>query len=194
MTSKFSRFLHLERSREERPRTDEPSRLQNGNRFEAVKGPGARPQEAAVPEAHLERFKRQGEQPLALAEEQPLGAEHFPRCVRCQSENGRFLEKCLVCGADLNTPEQREYNERLRQSRQHEALQEREALEALARHRTEEHRRESEERYAVLLARLREQERMDDLWPTLRRHGFAGLELLKRLVRFLSTWLRGLKR
>jgi hypothetical protein len=138
MTSKFSRFLHLERSRGERPKPEEPSPLQSGGRFEALAQRGEAPQGAEVPEAHLERFR--GEAPLALADA-PKEAEHFPRCARCESENGRYVHACGVCGADLNTPQQREYNERLRQTRQ---AQEREQEQAAAEWRLQAEAREQE--------------------------------------------------
>jgi hypothetical protein len=124
MSSKFSRFLHLERSRGERSKPEEPSRLQTGHRFEGLAERGAAPSSAAVPETHLERFR--GEVPLALADA-PSGEERFPRCARCESDNSRFAQACGACGADLNTPQQREYNERFWQSRR---AQERELAQA----------------------------------------------------------------
>jgi hypothetical protein len=66
MSSRFSRFLHLERSRGKRPGSDEQVRLRDGGRFESVAGPGEAPPTVAVPEAHVERFKRHEETPLAL--------------------------------------------------------------------------------------------------------------------------------
>ena len=65
MSSKFSRFLHLERSRGERPKAEEPSQLESGQRFADLAEKGEAPQSAVVPETHLERFR--GEAPLALA-------------------------------------------------------------------------------------------------------------------------------
>jgi hypothetical protein len=153
MSSKFSRFLHLERSRGERPKAEEPSRLQSGQRFEALVEKGEAPQSAVVPETHLERFR--GEAPLALADA-PREAERFPRCARCESENGRFAKECTVCGADLTTPQQREYNERLWQTRQ---TQEREYTQALEQSRQQAEARRQEE--LADRARLTEQLRSD---------------------------------
>jgi hypothetical protein len=153
MSSKFSRFLHLERSRGERPKDEEPSRLQSGQRFEALAEKGEAPQSAVVPETHLERFR--GEAPLALADA-PREKERFPRCGRCESENGRFAKECTVCGADLNTPQQREYNERLWQTRQ---AQEREMAQVLEQSRRQVEARQQEE--LADRARLKEQLRSD---------------------------------
>src|SRR5687768_3693348 len=107
---KFSRFLHLERARGEKTPPEGQVRLQDGGRFESVVGPGGEaPSSVAVPEAHVERFKRHGETPLALNNE-PAEVQHFPRCVRCETENGRFAANCTTCGADLQAPEQLAYN------------------------------------------------------------------------------------
>jgi hypothetical protein len=115
MTSKLSRFLHLERARTDRTEEETASPVQSGGRFEAPDEQRKAPHEAAVPEAHLERFKAQA--PLALADVPEGDRRRFPRCLRCESENGRFAQACAVCGADLHTPEQREFNERLWQER-----------------------------------------------------------------------------
>jgi hypothetical protein len=177
MTSKFSRFLHLERSRGERSAPEETSQLQNGNRFEAVAGPQQAPQATSVPEAHLERFK--GQAPLGLVD--PLQkTEHFPRCGSCEADNGAFAKECGQCGADLTTPQQREYNERLQQSRQQEAAQAREAAMAFEQERQ---RREAEqqadaERYVRLLKETRTQEQAGARWQAMAQHGSIGLWLL----------------
>jgi hypothetical protein len=158
MSNKFSRFLNLERARGDRPKIEEPSRLQTGGRFEALAQRGEALHEAAVPETHLERFR--GEAPLTL-EEEPAGELRFPRCGSCQSENGRFAKECTVCGADLTTPQQREYNERLWQSRQ---AQDRElaaaagAAQLQTQEQMEAERREDQLRYVRKLQELRQQE------------------------------------
>jgi hypothetical protein len=151
MTSKFSRFLHLERSRGERPKPEEPTRLQSGGRFEALAQRGEAPQGAEVPEAHLERFR--GQAPLAL-EPASQEAEHFPRCGSCESENGRFAQACEMCGADLTTPQQREYNERLRQARQAQEL-EREQARAESRRQQEAQQKEEYAARVELMEKLR---------------------------------------
>jgi len=105
-SNKFSRFQHIERARGEKPSPDGQVKLQNGGRFESVAGPGeTAPASVAVPEAHVERFKLHGQTPLALDHE-PAQAQFFPRCVRCETTNGRFAQACTTCGADLQSPEQ----------------------------------------------------------------------------------------
>jgi hypothetical protein len=43
--------------------------------------------------------------------------EHaFNRCVRCQTDNGRFVECCERCGASLTTPEQHAFHAQLAQA------------------------------------------------------------------------------
>lgn len=177
MTSKFSRFLHLERSRGERTAPAEPAQLQNGNRFEAVAGPQEAPQSTSVPETHLERFR--GEAPLGLVDPvQPV--EHFPRCGSCLAENGAFAKECGQCGADLTTPQQREYNERLRQSRQQQEAQHREAAAAFEqeRKRLEAEREADAERYVQLMKKTLQQEQAGARWQAMAQHGSIGLYLL----------------
>jgi hypothetical protein len=177
MSSKFSRFLHLERSRGERTAPTEPTQLQNGNRFEGVAGPREAPQSASVPEAHLERFK--GEAPLGLVD--PVQkAEYFPRCGSCLAENGAFAKECGQCGADLTTPQQRAYNEQLRQSRQQEEARVREEIAALEqeRKRLEAERQQDAERYAQLLKQTLKQEQAGARWQAMAQHGSIGLWLL----------------
>lgn len=139
MTSKLSRFLHLERPRTGRPESEASSAVQSGGRFETPQE-RAEHQEAAVPEAHLERFR--GHAPLALADVPEDDARRFPRCMRCESENGRFATACGVCGADLGTPEQLEFNERLWQERR-KGLSRTHADEAEALRQLEARRREA---------------------------------------------------
>lgn len=187
MSSKFSRFLHLERSRGERTAPTEPTQLQNGNRFEGVGGPREAPQSASVPDAHLERFR--GEAPLGLVD--PVEkAEHFPRCGSCQAENGAFARECGQCGADLTTPQQRAYNEQLRQSRQQAETQAREAAAAFEQERL---RQEAEKqadaaRFVQLLKQTREQEQSDTWWKRVHRHGSVGMWLLSFIPHPALRW------
>jgi hypothetical protein len=152
MSSRFSRFLHLERSRGERPKPEEPSRLQSSGRFEEMAQRAEGLDSTVVPEAHVERFKRHGETPLVLAEK-PAEGQLFPRCARCGSDNGRYAQQCTGCGADLTTPEQRAYTEQHWQERQ---ARESEAQRALAedRQRREALRKEEEARRVETIARL----------------------------------------
>jgi len=187
MTSRFSRFLHLERSRAERPASEEPSQLQNGNRFSAVAGPQGAPQATSVPEAHLERFR--GEAPLALADPAQK-AEHFPRCGSCEADNSAFAKECSQCGADLTTPQQRAYNERLQQTRQQEAAQAREAALAFEeqRKRDEAEKQQDSERFVRLLKEAREQEQSGGWWRTIGQHRSIGMWLLSLLPHPLLRW------
>jgi hypothetical protein len=123
MSTHKSRFLHLERSRGEKPGPDGQVRLQDGGRFESVAGPGTEaPASVSVPEAHVERFKLHGQTPLALDADESARGQQFPRCVRCEAENGRFARECTTCGADLQSPEQLAYDaERARAREQAEA-------------------------------------------------------------------------
>lgn len=187
MTSRFSRFLHLERSRTERPASEEPSQLQNGNRFSSVAGPQAAPQATSVPETHLERFR--GEAPLSLADPAQK-AEHFPRCGSCEADNSAFAKECGQCGADLTTPQQRAYNERLQQTRQQEAAQAREAALAFEeqRKRDEAEKQQDSEQFVRLLKEAREQEQSRGWWKTIGQHGSIGMWLLSLLPHPLLRW------
>jgi len=111
MTSRFSRFMHLERSRGDKTDGEGQVELHDGGRFESVEGPRQQTSpEQGVPEAHLERFKLHGQTPLVL-DAMPEEEQRFPRCIRCQTSNSRFTRDCVTCGADLQTPEQRAEDE-----------------------------------------------------------------------------------
>ncbi|HYO64485.1 MAG TPA: hypothetical protein VEU33_00275 [Archangium sp.] len=130
-SNKFSRFLHLERSRGEKPGPEGQVRLQDGGRFESVTGPGTEaPASVSVPEAHVERFKLQGQTPLALDAE-PTQGQSFPRCVRCEAENGRFVRECTRCGADLQSPEQLAYDAERARAREQAEAETREQMQVL---------------------------------------------------------------
>lgn len=186
MTNKFSRFLNLERARGDRPKPEEQPQLQSGNRFETLEQRGEGPQEAAVPETHLERFR--GEAPLALAEDQTEDEQRFPRCGSCESENGRFAKECVVCGADLTTPQQRAYNEQLWQTRQQDLAREREATAALSQQRHAAEREVDQARYALLMAKLKEQERTSDLGSAFEGGSSLGLKLLALIPNAKLRW------
>lgn len=190
MSSKLSRFLHLEKDRGERAKRELPPQLQDGGRrFEDIAERGALPQ-GEVPEAHLERFKAQ---PPVVLEQRPDSSEDngpdFPRCVVCASDNGRFAKHCQQCGADLGTPEQLAYREQLgREHREQRAKQlgvEREG----ALQRLEQERREDSERYAFLLGKLREEEQKHGAWRLFARHSTVGTGLLALLPSTLARCL-----
>ncbi len=183
MTSKFSRFMNIERSRGERPNSESTSGLQASNRFEAVKGPGEAAQApVAVPEAHLNRFR--GEAPLALAEEEAPGVD-FPRCFQCEAENGRFSQYCTHCGADLHSAEQRAYNAKLQQDRQAAEAQHQAEVEALsqARQQAELERQQDADRYhQTLRQQLREGQPQGSMLRLFEGHGSIGMGLLHFLI------------
>jgi hypothetical protein len=159
-SKKFSRFLHLERSRGEKTPPGGQVRLQDGNRFESVAGPGEAPPQVAVPEAHVERFKLHGQAPLAL-DDVPPAEQGFPRCIRCQAENGRFTRACTTCGADLQSPEQLADNAQRWRSREQFEAQTREQLEVSqkTRQQSEAERLAEHQRYLEQLQRALEKDR-----------------------------------
>ncbi|MCP3139541.1 hypothetical protein [Pyxidicoccus xibeiensis] len=185
MTSKLSRFLHLERPRAERPEAEATSRLQSSGRFEAPVERGEAPQEAAIPETHLERFR--GHEPLVLAQA-PDASLRFPRCMRCESENGRFVTTCVVCGADLETPQQREYDERRWQEHGPGLLQARDTVDEKLR-LDEAERMADAERYARQLEQLREAERPHRWIRAFSQHSTVGTALLSLIPDARVRWL-----
>jgi hypothetical protein len=129
MSSRFNRFLHIEHPRGEKEPADGAVSLRDGGRFESVAGPGeaGAPPSPAVPEAHLERFKQQGQTPLVM-DDGPTTGQHFSRCIRCETENGRFAVVCTTCGADLRAPEQRAEDEKRGRERARAEEREREEM------------------------------------------------------------------
>ncbi|MBX5483318.1 MAG: hypothetical protein IRZ16_15970, partial [Myxococcaceae bacterium] len=62
-------------------------------------------------EGHLARFDAPKPE-LHTASESAL-AQPFLRCMHCEGDNNRYATGCMHCHADLATPEQRAFNERL---------------------------------------------------------------------------------
>ena len=186
MTSKLSRFLHLERARPERPELEASSPVQSGGRFETPQERAETPRAPGVPEAHLERFKAQA--PLALADVPEDDARRFPRCMRCESENGRFATACGVCGTDLGTPEQLEFNERLWQERRKGLSRTRED-EAEALRQLEARRREDAAHCQRQLEKLRAEEGTHRWMRVFSQHLTPGTALLALLPHPLVRWL-----
>ncbi|WP_257460322.1 hypothetical protein [Archangium lipolyticum] len=189
MSSKFSRFLHLERSRGEKTPPGGQVRLQDGNRFESVVGPGEAPSTVAVPEAHVERFKLHGQTPLALDVE-PRAEQRFPRCIQCQTENGRFTQACTTCGADLQSPEQLADNEqRWRAQEQFDAeTRARMEVRQKSHQRDEAERLAEHQRYQEQLARALEKDRsfISRLQPFF--EPCLGVGLLRLIPHPLARW------
>ena len=194
MKPRLSRFLHLERARAERPESETSSRLQSSGRFETLEERKDALQEAAIPESHLERFKGH-DVPVGLAQPSEEDARRFPRCMLCESENGRFAQTCSMCGADLGTPQQLEYNEGLWQERRKGLSRtledEREALRRLEARRQEEEqqKREDAERLARMLEQLRKEEQSFGWLRHGLQHATVGTALLSLIPDKRLRWL-----
>jgi hypothetical protein len=172
---RLRRFRNIERAR---PPGPEAAPVEAPERFQRVEGPGAPAGEPTVPESATDRFRPPRERPLEVAEP-AADQQPFRRCARCEMDNARFAEACQNCGADLGTPEQEAFNERLWASRRQEAAEE---ARLLAERQAERERLAAEEQRArrQLAAEMarREAERVDgelgDAWggdPWGRRRG-----------------------
>lgn len=134
MAEKHDRFRRLERPREEAPKA---APLSSG-RFGAPAPPPPSPGEAPSPEelaspppeapepepepappsvdpeearaAMRERREAQLQSGVELDEQLP-GDQPFIRCGQCEADSYRSVVRCSVCGARLDTPEQRAFNE-----------------------------------------------------------------------------------
>jgi len=119
------RFLKLERPRQ--AGGNEPEQLPDGERFESIGAPAERPSPApGVPSTSTDRFRPPIERSLETADPQQ-GVQPFTRCASCQMDNTVYAPACQNCGAALDTPAQRDFNERLWDSRKAEAEAERRA-------------------------------------------------------------------
>jgi len=123
---RMRRFLHLERARPAGPTAELPRELPDATeeRIAGLERPGGDP--APAPRhrtgAQLERFGPEPEPSLELIRE----GEHraFVRCRRCGMDNSAFATLCQGCGVRLDTPEQREFDERFFEAREAEAQRE----------------------------------------------------------------------
>jgi hypothetical protein len=119
------RFLKLERPR---PDGEESDPLPDERRFERLgEAPGGPGGAAPVPSSSTDRFRPPPPRPLETAEG-AADAQPFTRCAGCETDNTRYAETCQSCGARLDTPAQRAFNEKLWAARQAEATAERRAL------------------------------------------------------------------
>jgi hypothetical protein len=120
------RFLHLERARPAGPTAEPPREAADGTeeRIAGVERPRApRPGTAGHHTgAQLDRFGPEPEPTLELVDAE--GRRPFVRCRRCSADNNVFATACTGCGADLDTPEQHEFDERFWTARQAEAERE----------------------------------------------------------------------
>ncbi len=100
--SRLRRFLHIERSRTERPEADAEPAAATAGRFGTVERPGARPQAPRSSGAELDRFGPEPDPAIELVET-AAGEQPFTRCVRCGMDHGVFATECSGCGASLDT-------------------------------------------------------------------------------------------
>ncbi|HTP50833.1 MAG TPA: zinc ribbon domain-containing protein [Anaeromyxobacteraceae bacterium] len=138
------RFLKLERPREAPAGRVDP--LAHDRRFERVGDDGGgHPAANPPPPPALERFREPRERALET-EELPKDAQPFTRCAKCGADGSLYASACPHCGAPLDTPEQRAFNEEVWASHRAEEAAEEESLRV---------RREAGERQAAELAAAR---------------------------------------
>src|SRR5512136_2491039 len=123
-----------------------------------------RPEGDGVPDSSTDRFREPPERPPEPVRTGGV-AQPYVRCAACEMDNTVYAQACQNCGAALDTPEQRSFNER------HWA--ERQAAEAARKERNA--REEAQQREAAELARQRreiaeqmarrEKERVDAQFP-----------------------------
>jgi hypothetical protein len=192
--SRLGRFLHLERARAERPEEAEPS-AGTAERFEGVERPGPSPEAPRSSGADLDRFGPEPPPRVELLETAP-GRQPFKRCMRCGMDHGVFATECSGCGASLDTPAQRAFNEALWAGRREEAAREDlataelEAAQERARAELPAARRAMGEQLAREVAD-RERSRLgagDGPWGGGWPSGDADSPLGLRLLRALPDW------
>lgn len=198
-TKRRDRFLKLERARPGGSGAPDP--LPDDDRFEGMGAPPSptpmppapRP---SIPPSSTDRFRPPVERPLETAEERK-GAQPFTRCMDCHMDNTVYAATCQNCAAELDTPAQRAFNERLWAKRQEEADGERKATAEREKARQEQAAEQARMRREVAeeMAR-RERDRVDGELPDgpfgqgpVARPGAdtPGMRLLRMLP---SLWLR----
>ena len=119
--SVLDRFRRIERSRREAPAPAADPEV--AERIEGLERPGTPPPVPAASGADLDRFAPPAPAPVELlpADE---ARRPFTRCMRCGMDHNAFATECTGCGASLDTPAQREFNERLWRERQAERAEE----------------------------------------------------------------------
>jgi hypothetical protein len=183
MSSRSRRFERLER---ERPAASEapPQGAGLGERFAAVTGDAPVAGDAVARGTSAEaRFRTEApaEKPLRLLELDQ--GQPFVRCARCRRDAYRTAASCTFCGADLDTQEQRAYNEAYWKDRQADDTEQRAELERLRAAR-ETAERELAEATRELRRRTAERRNHDDGLGDPFRAGFRAIGL------WLGTWLR----
>lgn len=184
--------MKLERERPDGSPPADP--LPDDGRFESI---GAEPRPPAqggtapggspVPESATDRFRPPPERGLETAEARK--GQPFTRCADCKVDNTVYAVRCQHCGADLDTPVQRAFNEKLWAERQAEAAAEASEIAGRERARRAEAEEVARQRRQVgeELAR-RERERVDAQFPggpidtgAARRADTVGMRLLRLL-------------
>lgn len=176
-TDRHDRFLRLERPRRG---GESPDPLSSDERFEGLgEPPGSAPPAGRggpvparrgldrdpagpSPSSAAGRFGIPPERPLETAA-LPEGAQPFSRCARCEMDSSVYARACQNCGADLEAPEQRNFNEEFWARRRAEAAAEKAAEGARARERDRMAAEETRSRreLATEMAR-RERDRVED--------------------------------
>ena len=126
--SRLTRFLRIERSRSEAPVEPVDPGGATAERFEGLEQPGDAPGRPTASGADLDRFSIPPPPPIELASTD-AARRPFTRCMRCGMDHNVHVTECTGCGASLDTPAQREFNDRLWRERQAERAAE-ERLEA----------------------------------------------------------------
>jgi len=189
--SSLRRFLHIERSRAAGSEGEAEAAAATADRFETVERPGARDAEPPRSSgADLDRFGPEPPPPIELVET-AAGERPFTRCMRCGMDHNVFATECSGCSASLDTPAQREFNERLWARRQEEAARdaareaERRALRANDDAELAAARRAMGEEIAREVG-ARERRRLDDELDGASGGWDPVLRLLRKLLRGLG--------
>jgi hypothetical protein len=180
------RFLKLERPRQAGGNAPEP--LPDEERFESIGEPAARPAPvpaSTVPSTSTDRFRPPPERPLET-EEHREGVQPFTRCASCQVDNTVYAAACQNCGVALDTPVQRDFNERLWAGRKAEAEAEQRATAVREQERQREAALQARQRRELAEEMARqEKDRIDEQYGdgTTGRSGgvsdTAGMRLLR---------------
>jgi hypothetical protein len=150
--------------------------------------PGGAEAPDSIPSSSTDRFRPAVERPLETAEDR-TGAQPFVRCMDCQMDNTVYAATCQNCAAELDTPAQRAFNERLWKERQSQAEAEKRALaeREAARQRDAGDQARMRREVAEEMAR-REKERIDDQYPEgplgtgrFARPDTVGMRLLRQI-------------
>jgi hypothetical protein len=178
------RFLKLERPRQ--PGGSAPDALPGEERFEGIGAgtvqPGPPPGNG-VPSTSTDRFRPPPERPLETVGHSE-DAQPFTRCASCQMDNTVYAAACQNCGAALDTPAQRDFNERLWATRRAEAEAERRAAAEREKERQRDAAAQARARRELAEEMARqEKDRIDDQYgpglPGRPSSDTAGMRLLR---------------